>query len=977
MYFAGLKFNLSSNKRLFSRLVTTAMLLVCANTLHANVYDAPAVHDPAFPILDEDGVSVLQSGKPYSSKKTCGGCHDYEKIAHSFHFESGRDEASDDYGAMRGLPQLVSSGYFGGYNCMGSNNPDSLAKKSNSSSATFGDLGSAGLVMRCESCHAGGGWMEKDRNGVRYDEKDPSTVEAFDGDYFNRGTDADNHPAASSVVSQWSWKKSGVVENDCLKCHVDLDNLVVPDGVTVTASSGDALGMADSVRRYVFIDDGHFRESNTAILEVLNINTSGDPAQDKTLVTFARTDKETVDHSGNVVPADGSITDVEVDFAADADGDLQPQLNWNPNAFTAEGKVEMPMVRFPANDHCMDCHVTSNSRRGFYGFGEGASAVYDEEDGTIEEDYQDDVHKGKTWTEANGESRTIENCNVCHSRNYFNPPHANADVDASHDFLKGNSDMDVHNDKDYSPNAKSCEYCHDNSNPAMAVTANPSGDSNMQDAHEKLWKLSGDMSGQPAGEVAKITKAHLDVVSCQACHITDKAVRGTPFEPMFRYREDENGKQTIIPYKPKPRYYWKDKNNNVVLNKTQRDSIYQAVYDADGNLTGGKIVDPETGATITNVTAYISHGSVRFGDPATYDDFVGLKMAYDKVLSLSGVTNPDAVLVWSEINQYLISHNTRPAVSSVQCAECHSYKQDGTTISALISDDGILGKNNGYEITTVLDPRLVENGIIVFDYPYMKMNNAGVVSATVSDILSYSRVDPSMSALKSAVARIATAQPSMTNLVSAAMASSGISNADDVTKLLGEFRNSNVYHFQTQQGDAEIRKVMVMSDDATFNGHTLQVAVADSAVSGSASGAGLGDMVAGAEVFSLEFHKPSGDTQSVFVSPVVVKLPYSGSSNDPSEVNIITSADGSAWSLVDPANLLVVRAKTDLEDGYIVFKTTHFSYYTVTAARTADAASAEESSSEGGGTFDYFILMFGLFSILFSSIRFKRVKGNK
>ncbi|MCK5335706.1 MAG: cytochrome C, partial [Gammaproteobacteria bacterium] len=349
-------------------------------------------------------------------------------------------------------------------------------------------------------------------------------------------------------------------------------------------------------------------------------------------------------------------------------------------------------------------HSTSNSRRGFYGFGEGAEAVFDEDDGTIVEDYQDDVHKGKTWIEANGEARTIENCNVCHSRNYFNTPDMNADLNASHDFLKGNSDMDIHNDRDYNPNAKSCEYCHDNSDPDLAVQANPSGDADMLTAHDKLWRLSGDMSGQPASEVEKVTQTHLDVVSCQACHITDKAARGTPFEPMFRYREAENGKQTIVPYKPKPRYFWKDRNTGTVMNKTQRDMVYRELKDDQGELIGGAIFDPETGETLAEVSARISHGSVRYGDPETYEAFVGLKTAYDKVLKASGIENPDAILVWSEINQYLISHNTRPAVSSVQCEECHNYKSDGSTISALVSDDGIFGVNNSYEIATVLDP---------------------------------------------------------------------------------------------------------------------------------------------------------------------------------------------------------------------------------------------------------------------------------
>ncbi|MCK4707409.1 MAG: hypothetical protein KAU21_02245, partial [Gammaproteobacteria bacterium] len=465
-----------------------------------------------------------------------------------------------------------------------------------------------------------------------------------------------------------------------------------------------------------------------------------------------------------------------------------------------------------------------------------------------------------------------------------------------------------------------------------------------------------------------------DVVSCQACHITDKAARGTPFEPMFRYREAENGKQTIVPYKPKPRYFWRDRNTGTVLNKTQRNMVYRELKDEEGNLTGGAIFDPETGATLAEVTARISHGSVRYGDPETYEDFVGLKNAYDKVLKASGIESPDAILVWSEINQYLISHNTRPAVSSVQCEECHNYKSDGSTISALVSDDGIFGVNNSYEIATVLDPRLVTEGIITFDYPYMKMDAVtGVVTANVSDILDYSRVDPSMSALRSAIATAATAVAQLQDtpeLIEQAMSDAGITNTEDAAQLADQFRNTGAYLFQTQQGDQSIRDVAVISGNENFADYTLQVAIADDAVAVNAASAGLGGLVAGAEVFSLQINMPSGNTLESFTSSVLVKLPYSGSSSDPEQINVITSADGVTWSAITPADILIVRAATDMEDGYIVFQTNHFSYYSITdATATSDSstiADSDTSESGGGGSLDTFFLLFSFIMLAIS-----------
>ncbi len=127
-----------------SRLLAMACLM---GLFHAPLQAAPnamdqAVLHPAIPLLDEAGDHVLDSGEPYSPRMSCGnaGCHDYESITHAYHFEMGRDEASDDFGAQRGLPQLVSPGYFGGYACMGGSNPDVLAKKVNASADDFAEI---------------------------------------------------------------------------------------------------------------------------------------------------------------------------------------------------------------------------------------------------------------------------------------------------------------------------------------------------------------------------------------------------------------------------------------------------------------------------------------------------------------------------------------------------------------------------------------------------------------------------------------------------------------------------------------------------------------------------------------------------------------------------------------------------------------------------------------------------------------------
>ena len=492
------------NKKHPSNTIATYLSILFLSFISQNALSAPHSMDtphvhPAIPLLDESGNHVLENGKPYSSKMTCGtgGCHDYESITHAFHIEQGRDEARDDFGLKRGLSQLVSPGYFGGLNCMGGNNPDILAKKENATAGDFADLGSPDFVKRCISCHAGGGWAEKDRNGNRYDEVDITTVPMLDGDYYSRDTNVasndhdtqghSNHDHSNhdmEGIAAWDWKKSGVVENDCLMCHFDFSALKTFDEKLEQGTPPE--DHFKDLRVDALAKKGDFRYVNTAIIEFMNLKHEDGAQNDISLVSFARTAAEESGSGEHGAHGHGSSGP-----ALEKDEKGLPILSWNSAAFDEDGKAHIPMLRFPGNANCMTCHRTSNSRRGFYGFGESAQATYDGEDGPLVDDYQDDVHKGKTWMEANGEERNIENCNACHTRNYYNKPFENVDLDASHNFLKGNSDMDVRNDLDYEENAKSCEYCHDEA-PSPAKLAIPSGHDGMLSAHRELWKTSGE-----------------------------------------------------------------------------------------------------------------------------------------------------------------------------------------------------------------------------------------------------------------------------------------------------------------------------------------------------------------------------------------------------------------------------------------------------------------------------------------------------
>ncbi len=931
-------------RRVVILLVT--MLSLNAALAYENSVDDPVVH-PAIPLLDEAGKHVLDSGNPYSSRTSCGtsGCHNYEQITHAFHFQMGRDEASDDFGEKRGLPNLVSPGYFGGYNCMGGNNPDMLAKKKNESAADFSDRGAAGFVQRCASCHMGGGWMEHDRNGNRYDETDPTTVANLDGDYFNRGTNEQNQPASEDMVTQWDWKKSGVIEADCFMCHTDYSNLIK---LKESPSTSNALSEYQALRRSKLIGKGYFRYANSAMFAFMNLNATDDSTEDKTLLSFAKT--EHTEHSSH-----GGGYDYDLSLQNEL-----PNLTWNAAAFDSNKKVSIPMLKFPTNENCMQCHLTSNSRRGFYGFGEASKIETDTADGgTLIEDYQDDVHKGKTWTEANGETRSIENCNACHSRRYFDPSYSNVDLDANHNFLKGNSDMDLRNDLDYSPNARSCEYCHDEA-PNKAI---PSGHNSMLEAHREIWKANGDMTGYPKDTLTSITQTHLDVVSCQACHITDKKYgsgsSAKDIQLSYRYRQAEDGVLKIVPYNPRIRAYWKDKNSGRILTSTERNSVFEAGKDKQGNSIG-LIKNPVSGAELAQVSARMSHGSLQFSDPTTVEGVKALKAAYDALLASKGVTGPDTAQVWTESNEYLISHNTRSAAASVQCDSCHNKKQDGA-FSSLLKVDGLFGEQNTRVVTKLPNRSLVDDGTVLLDLDYMKIQDDGTVMENISDILYTTKVDPFMSILKASSSSSVTSRMTLMPDKNEAINSLNLSVAT-TDRLLSQFGSDGVLMLKNTVGDSNLRRAWLMVDGGAnhFADYRIEMEIAEKTVRDSAAAAGKGSLKSAMVTLTVKDQK--NRTVSQFNNDVVfVKLPYDGDQTDLANVTVLTSGDGMNWTTIAAEDLIDLQSTTPQSDGFVIFRTNHFSYFVVANSVTAVDVSTETngsgSSSSGGGSLNPWLLM--------------------
>lgn len=680
-------------------LLLCLLLLQLPAIAAVNDFDKPVLH-PSIPLVDENGQHVLTSGKPYSTRMSCGngeggGCHDIDKISNAYHFDMGRSEADDRYGKNRGVLPVVSPGYFGGFNCMLLNDPLWLSKKSNANANEFLDYGAAGLIKTCGGCHNGGGFAEKDRNGNRYDQTPAAAIQPLDGDYFEW--------QGGSEPTAWDWKKSGVVEPDCLLCHADFSQLkaVTPAGNRAEVSCQGmncrltGVDQWTELRANLLLKNGHFRDANSAIFSFLDI----DPGPDEKRLLSA------IDNPG------ASAT---------------PTMQWNPAAFDSNKKMTMPMLRFPASDNCMLCHNTSNKRRGFYGFGP-ESLVEKDGDGKVIADFRDDVHKGKTWHEK-GENRDIENCNACHSKQYYKAAYLNIDLDADHNFLVGNSDQDVRRDLNYQPGPLSCEHCHGGRAYGSSETpALPnSGKTTLLDAHRELWKANGDML-YPSNALNRTVQVHFDDLSCQSCHIPEVKDNGADLKIRYRNHESEDGKIRKMPYLATPRFYWWDQANQRIVSRRERLQV-----------------------------------SASEAAPQTYDEVVQSKAALDALLVQKGYVGANTQLVWTESNDYLLSHNTKVAKQTMPCDECHLRDKSSGKVDKRLIENGAYGTKNIRVVASMADKtayqRLVDEGLVKLDMPYYEINANGQIVEDVDFIFHETEIEPFTSALRTPKQAIVTGE---------------------------------------------------------------------------------------------------------------------------------------------------------------------------------------------------------------------------
>ena len=170
-----------------------------------------------------DGNPLTSGSKaPYSPRKTCGGCHDYDQITNGYHFQQGRTDGVGKI-AIRDTfdpkyPWNLSSGMYGRFT-LASMDLTQLAKKVNPNPSEI-DKSSFSFVQACGACHPGGGWSEYDRTGhLYYDEESKKFGYEHSGENPLLDGDYTPYPDGNADVRA-PWDQSGVSEADCLFCHL-------------------------------------------------------------------------------------------------------------------------------------------------------------------------------------------------------------------------------------------------------------------------------------------------------------------------------------------------------------------------------------------------------------------------------------------------------------------------------------------------------------------------------------------------------------------------------------------------------------------------------------------------------------------------------------------------------------------------------------------------------------------------------------
>ena len=163
---------------------------------------------PIFPLLDENGENVLDTGNAISTMQTCGSCHDAEFIEkHSYHANAGFDDIVPAGETPTERAWDTSPGFFGTWNPIG-------YRYLSPAGDERADLTTPEWIQLFGGRHPGGGPAVYSQTGVKLTELD-YTKDSFETNIVD--------PETGELV-KWDWAESGVVEMNCFLCHTPEPN---------------------------------------------------------------------------------------------------------------------------------------------------------------------------------------------------------------------------------------------------------------------------------------------------------------------------------------------------------------------------------------------------------------------------------------------------------------------------------------------------------------------------------------------------------------------------------------------------------------------------------------------------------------------------------------------------------------------------------------------------------------------------------
>lgn len=97
-------------------LAALVLLVVGAGLLAPSWVQAKTRACVPFHLKTDDGKIINpltgeNADQPYSTRQTCGACHDYDKITKGYHFQQGWDRIKDDFNKKK--PWVLSDGMMG------------------------------------------------------------------------------------------------------------------------------------------------------------------------------------------------------------------------------------------------------------------------------------------------------------------------------------------------------------------------------------------------------------------------------------------------------------------------------------------------------------------------------------------------------------------------------------------------------------------------------------------------------------------------------------------------------------------------------------------------------------------------------------------------------------------------------------------------------------------------------------------------